>query len=62
MVKTIFKKLTNENSILFFTSIGYIAFTLNSLLHNKSIVTGDAMLWMLWAVVYIEYYFKTYKQ
>lgn len=29
----------------------FIAYTLNSLLHNDSIITGDAIVWILWGMV-----------
>lgn len=29
----------------------FIAYTLNSLLHNDSIITGDAIVWVLWGMV-----------
>ncbi len=32
-------------------SLAWIAYTLNSLFHNKSIVTGEPIIWLLWGVV-----------
>lgn len=33
----------------------FASYTLNGLFHNPAIVTGDAMVWILWAMVYISY-------
>lgn len=49
------KKIERTNPVCFFAGLAYVAFTLNSFVHNKSIVTGDEMLWMLWALFYYEY-------
>lgn len=55
------RKIVRTNPVCFFAGLAYVAFTLNSLAHNKSIVTGDEFLWMLWAGFYFEYrkYFST---
>ncbi len=37
-----------ESFALLLFAVAYTAFTLNSLVHNLSIVTGDATLWILW--------------
>lgn len=64
-IKPIIGALINNNSSVnhtaFIVGIGYLAFTLNSFLHNKSLVTGDAMLWMLWAVFYSEVLLTKFK-
>lgn len=52
------RKIIEINSVCYFAGLSYLAFTLNSLLHNKSIVTGDEFLWMLWAAFFYEYYKK----
>lgn len=49
------RKIHKTDTICFFAGLAYVAFTLNSLVHNKSIVTGDEMVWMLWALFYYEY-------
>ena len=49
------KKIEKINPVCFFAGLAYLAFTLNSLGHNRSVVTGDEMLWMLWALFYFEY-------
>lgn len=57
-IRPIIQVLIKNNSVVnrtaFIVGIGYIAFTINSFLHNKSLATGDALLWMLWAVFYSE--------
>jgi hypothetical protein len=57
------KKINKTDPVCFFAGLTYVAFTLNSLLHNKSIVTGDEMVWMLWALFYYEFrkYYRTTK-
>ncbi len=32
----------------------FVGYTLNGLAHNPSIVTGDVLIWMLWAMVYMN--------
>lgn len=54
IVGVLIKNNSTVSHTAFIVGVGYIAFTLNSFLHNKSIVTGDALLWMLWAVFYSE--------
>lgn len=49
------RKIVRTNPACFFLGLAYVAFTLNSLAHNKSVVTGDEFLWMLWAGFYFEY-------
>lgn len=42
----------------------FIAYMLNSMLHNDSILTGDVIVWILWGMVYSTYkttYCKKYK-
>lgn len=36
-------------------TLAFIAYTANGLFHNPAIVTGDAMVWILWGVVYYSY-------
>lgn len=57
------RKVAATNPVCFFLGLAYVAFTLNSFLHNRSIVTGDELLWMMWAGFYYEYrkYFTTPK-
>ncbi|MBD5356432.1 MAG: hypothetical protein HDR88_05435 [Bacteroides sp.] len=40
-------------------SLAFAAYTLNGLFHNPAIVTGDAMVWILWGMVIYSY--KTYR-
>jgi hypothetical protein len=54
------RKIADTNPVCFFTGLAYVAYTLNSLVHNRSIVTGDEVIWILWATFYFEYlkYFR----
>jgi len=54
-------KIADTNTVCFFAGLAYLANTLNSLTHNISIVSGDEMIWMLWAAFYFEYR-KFYQQ
>lgn len=49
------KRIERTNPVCFFAGLAYVAFTLNSLLHNRSIVTGEALVWILWALFYYEH-------
>ncbi len=49
------RRIADTNHICFFAGLAFVAFTLNSLVHNRSVVTGDELLWMLWAAFYFEY-------
>lgn len=42
-------------------AFAWITFTLNTMLHNRSIVTGDVTIWLLWAVLY-SYPYINYKR
>jgi hypothetical protein len=55
------RKIADTNPVCFFAALAYLAYTLNSLVHNRSIVTGDELMWMLWGVFFFEY-LKFYKQ
>lgn len=55
------KKIADTNPACFFAGLAYLAYTLNSLTHNRSIVTGDEVIWMLWGLFYFEY-LKFYKR
>lgn len=35
--------------------LAFYAYTLNGFFHNPAIVTGDAMVWILWGMVYVNY-------
>lgn len=54
IAKTLWGKVNEQNGIHFILALAYIAFTLNSFLHNKSIVTGEVIVWMLWAAYYFS--------
>ncbi len=55
IIKTLWKKINNENEYCFYVGLAYTAFTLNSFLHNRSVITGDVIVWMLWAAFYYDY-------
>lgn len=59
--RVIRRKIVDTNPVCFFAALAYLAYTLNSLVHNRSIVTGDEAIWMLWGLFYFEY-LKFYKQ
>lgn len=40
----------NVNSCIIYA---FLAYTLNSFLHNDSIISGDAIVWILWSMVYV---------
>lgn len=54
-----FKKLIpsafSNNIVLIILSCAVIAFTMNSLLHNSSLITGDVLLWILWGAFIANY-------
>ena len=58
----IYKHANRESFVLLTFAVAYVAFTLNSMLHNASIVSGDVLLWILWGVIvscaYIPYQAK----
>ena len=41
-----------KNNICVGVSLGFIAYTLNGLFHNPSLVTGDVILWVLWGLIF----------
>ena len=47
----IYKHSNSESYVLLTFAVAYVSFTLNSLLHNASIVSGDVLLWILWGVI-----------
>lgn len=55
------RKIADTNPVCFYAGLAYLGYTLNSLVHNRSIVTGDEVIWMLWATFYFEY-IKFYPQ
>ena len=59
--RVIRKKIADTNPVCFFTALAYLAYTLNSLAHNRSVVTGDEVVWMLWGLFFFEY-INFYKQ
>lgn len=55
------KKINTTDPVCFIAGLAYLAYTLNSLAHNRSIVTGDEVVWLLWGLFFFEY-IKFYKQ
>lgn len=41
-----------KNKSHFYLTLLFAAYTLNGFLHNPSLVTGDALLWILWGLLY----------
>lgn len=54
IVKILWRKVNNLNGIRFIVALAYTAFTLNSLLHNQSIVLGNVIVWMLWSAFFFD--------
>ena len=50
-VKTVLSKINQSTVPVLVVSLAFLCFTANSMLHNVSVVTGDAVVWMLWAGV-----------
>lgn len=48
-IKTVFLISQNNRNIMI--CYAFLAYTLNSQLHNDSIMTGDAIVWILWGMV-----------
>lgn len=44
-------RLETINPYYYVFAFAWIAFTLNSMVHNRSIVTGDFMIWVIWGVL-----------
>ena len=49
------KGSTNNDNEISAISLSFVAFSLNALLHNNSIVTGDAFVWLLWGFLMYSY-------
>ena len=47
----LFKRISIDNQFVLLFGYVYVAYTLNSLTHNASLVTGDPMFWISWAFV-----------
>ena len=45
--------IRNKKNVLL--SLSFVAYTLNGFFHNPAIVTGDAMVWILWGIVIYSY-------
>lgn len=55
-------KLTNISNHMLL-GYAFLAYTLNSLLHNDSILSGDVLAWLLWAMIFSLYkYFNKEKR
>lgn len=52
VIKYIIRPYKEIDPSVFFFSLAFIAFTLNSFNHNLSVVSGEGLVWILWAVIY----------
>lgn len=50
ILPTLLSRITKSNQMSVLFGFVYMAYTLNSLMHNSSLVTGDSMFWVSWAV------------
>lgn len=50
VIRLVFHKLDSKQFDFIVCGLAFLGFTLNSMLHNASIVTGDMIIWMLWGV------------
>lgn len=48
-------RLLNQNVVVTVCICAWSTFTLNSLFHNQSIVTGELLPWLLWSIIYTLY-------
>lgn len=46
--KVFFQKVNNQRVFSFVFGMAFMGFTLNSMLHNASVVSGDFLIWILW--------------
>ena len=49
------KRVTYDNIIYIVFGLAYLAYTANGMLHNSSLATGDAMVWLLWGGFFFNY-------
>lgn len=55
-------KLSNPSNINYLIiGGGLLVYTLNSLTHNSSFITGDMVCWMLWGALYTQYRITNFK-
>lgn len=47
-VKSVLGRVSTQTLPILVTSLAFLCFTANSMLHNVSVVTGDAIVWLMW--------------
>ena len=47
-----FRSISKDNSLLITFCFCFLAYNVNSLVHNNSLVTGDMLLWIIWGGIY----------
>lgn len=50
-IKIVKNNVDRQNAYYYVFAWAWAAFTMNGLLHNRSIITGDYMIWMIWGVM-----------
>lgn len=58
--KIVFRNIKKNETI--FVTLLFSAYTLNGLVHNPSLVTGDALLWILWGMTFTSAMFHRSSQ
>lgn len=56
-LKIVSAKMTDYNYLVVLVGVSWFIFTLNGLVHNRSIVTGELLPWVLWAIIQTNYSF-----
>ena len=57
VIQTIKKGCTDNNVYFFVFSFAWMSYNINCLVHNRSIVTGDFLIWLIWGVIASRLYF-----
>lgn len=55
VLKMVWKKVSEENLSCICFGLAFLAYNLHGMTHNSSLVTGDIMLWVLWAGFIVQY-------
>ena len=50
-IKLAFSRITESSFVYIVFSLAFLGFTMNSMLHNAGIISGDLVLWILWGVI-----------
>lgn len=50
IVRTAIRKVEPDQYSYFICGLAFLGFTMNSMLHNTSVVTGNVIIWLLWGV------------